>query len=66
VRPDDEFRKSLDLDRSEYREAHRPEPIFGHAAKPVLILFLLGFPISALATLLVTGEFPYWLRHLLQ
>jgi hypothetical protein len=66
VRPDGDFDKIIDLDAVEIGRTPPKEPFFGPAAMPTLILFLLGFPVSALATLLVTGEFPYWLRHLLQ
>ena len=66
MRPENQFDKVLDLEPTEYREASRPEPFFGPAGKPVAILFALSFPITALATVLVTGELPYWLKHLLQ
>lgn len=67
MKPDkDEPRKYVDLDPSEWTSADKREPFFGPAAWPVLIMFLAGFPISAAATLLVTGELPYWLQRLLQ
>lgn len=58
--------KYIDLDESEWTSADKPEPFFGPAAWPVLIMFLAGFPISAAATLLVTGELPYYLQQLLR
>lgn len=66
MKPDDEFDKQFDLHPSEWHHEAKPEPFWGPEAKYVGIMFLLGFPISAFATLLVTGELPYWLRHLLQ
>lgn len=67
MKPDkEELPKYIDLDPSEWASADKPEPFFGPAAWPVLIMFLAGFPISAAATLLVTGELPYWLQRLLQ
>lgn len=61
----DKFDKDFDLEPTEYREEHRPEPFFGYNAKTTLILFALGFPVSAFFTWLVTGQFPYWLRPFL-
>lgn len=62
----DKFDKDFDLEPTEYRKAETPEPFFGFNAKPVLFLFLASFPISAAATWLVTGRFPYWLQHFLE
>lgn len=66
MKPDHEFNKQFDLEETEYRVGDAPEPFWGPEAKYVGIMFLLGFPVSALAALLVTGEFPYWLRNLIQ
>jgi hypothetical protein len=59
------LKKLIDLHPSQWdRERHR-QPFFGQSGRIFLILFLLAFPVSAAATLLVTGELPYWLQHLL-
>lgn len=58
--------KNVDLDPSEWSRVGKREPILGPNGRHFLIIFLLGFPVSALAMLLVTGELPYWLRHFLQ
>ena len=63
---DDRFDKQFDLEPTEYREESRPEPFWGFNAKHTLILFALGFPVSAVAIWLVTGQFPYWLMPLLE
>ena len=63
---DDKEPHFIDLHPSQWEKIDKPQPFFGENGSHFLILFLLGFPVSALATLLVTGEFPYWLRHLLQ
>ena len=56
------FDKQFDLEQTEYRKSEAPEPLFGYNALYVGIMFLLGFPIVAIATWLVTGQFPYWLQ----
>lgn len=61
----DKFDKQFDLEPTEYREESKPEPFFGYNARYVGSMFLLSFPIGAIATWLVTGQFPYWLQHLL-
>lgn len=64
--PDKDFDKQVDLDPTEYRPSDQPEPFWGYAAKPTLILFLASIPISAIASLIVYGELPYWLRSFLE
>lgn len=56
----------IDLHESEWTREGKKEPFFGENGAQFLIMFLAGFPISALAALLVTGELPYYLRHFLQ
>lgn len=63
---DKEPRHFIDLEETEWSSDEKHEPFFGPEAGGLFIMFLAGFPIAALATLLVTGELPYWLRHLLQ
>lgn len=55
---------TIDIGRS--KDDPTKEPILGPGGPYFVIMFFLGFPISALATLLVTGELPYWLRWMLQ
>ena len=57
--------KTIDLDPSEWHRIDGPQPFFGEAALPVLLTFLAAFPVNALATLVVYGQLPYWLRWLL-
>lgn len=66
MKPDDDFDKQFDLEPTEYREAERPEPFWGFNAKHTFILFAASFPIAAVASLIVYGEPPYWLRWLLE
>lgn len=56
----------IDLHPSEWRHEKKREPIFGPSGGYFLLMFVLGFPVSALATVLVTGELPYWLQHFLE
>jgi len=63
---DDRFDKQFDLEPTEYREESKPEPFWGYNGRDTLILFVLSFPIGAIATWLVTGRFPYWLLPLLE
>lgn len=60
------FDKQFDLEPTEYRKSDQREPIFGFNAKDTLILFLTGLIVAPIATVLVTGQFPYWLRSLLE
>ena len=63
---DDKEPPVVDLHPSEWSKVDSPQPFLGANGAYVLIMFALGFPVSALATLLITGELPYWLQHLLQ
>lgn len=63
---DDDEPPFIDLHPSQWTHEKKREPFFGPAASHFFIMFLLGFPASALATLLVTGELPYYLQRLLQ
>lgn len=56
----------VDLHPSEWTHEKKREPIFGPGGKPFVVLFLLSFPVSALATWLVTGQFPYWVKPVLE
>lgn len=58
--------KQIDLDPSEWSREGKREPVFGPNGKHFLIIFLLGFPVSAVVTALITGELPYWLQPFLQ
>lgn len=55
----------IDLHPSEWHHEEHYQPFFGPAAKLFLIMFLLGFPVNALITILVTWELPRWLQYLL-
>jgi len=55
----------LDLERSEWGDADRRQPFLGVNGKHFIILFLASFPIAAIASLLVYGQLPYWLRWLM-
>lgn len=63
---DDRFDKQFDLEPTEYREESQPEPFWGYNALYFVIMLALSFPIGAAATWLVTGQFPYWLKPLLE
>lgn len=63
---DDDFDKQVDLDPAEWSRDGKYEPFFGPEGKGFLILFLLGFPVSAVATRIIAGEWPLWLLSLLQ
>lgn len=63
---DEQPPKILDLEPSEYGPADRQQPFLGVNGRYFLILFALSFPISAAATWLVTGQFPYWVKPLLE
>jgi len=63
---DDKFNKLFDLEPTEYRKSDAREPIFGFNAKDTLILFLTGLIVGPIAVLVVTGQFPYWLRSILE
>lgn len=69
MKPDDEFNKQFDLEQTEFRRSEAREPFWGFGA-PILvyglIMVALSLPISAAATWLVTGQFPYWLRPFLE
>lgn len=65
MKPYDE-KPVLDLDRSEWGEADRRQPFLGVNGKHFLLMFVLAFPVTALATLVVTGRFPYWVKPLLE
>jgi hypothetical protein len=56
----------IDLERSEWGEADRRQPFFGVNGKYFLTMFALAFPVTALATWLVTGRFPYWVKPVLE
>ncbi len=56
----------IDLHPSEWEHKEHPQPFFGPNALYVGIMFVLSFPITAGAMWLVTGQFPYWLRPLLE
>lgn len=60
------FDKDFNLEPTEYRKSDAPEPFWGFAAKDTLILLLTGLIVAPIATLLVTGQFPYWLRSFLE
>lgn len=60
------YDKQVDLEPTEYTYEGKHEPAFGPNALQFLIVFLLGFPVSAIMTFIVTGQFPYWLRSLLE
>jgi hypothetical protein len=64
--PRKDYDKFLDLEGSEYRRSEDPEPFWGFAAKPVIVMFLAAFPVSAVVTYLVTGQFPYWTMPVLE
>lgn len=59
------FDKDFDLEPTEYRREDQPEPFLGYNGKYYLIMFALAWPIGAIVSYLVTGQFPYWLRPLL-
>jgi hypothetical protein len=59
---DDRFNKQFDLEPTEYRKSDVKEPFWGFNAAYVGIMLLLSLPIGAIASWLVTGQFPYWLR----
>lgn len=63
---DNDEQPFLDLHPSEWERKEHRQPFWGPNAKHVLILFVLSFPIGAIATWIVTGEFPYWLQPLLE
>jgi hypothetical protein len=65
VKPDYEFSKQVELEPSEYTYEGKHEPFFGPAAKVFLICLVLSFPISAFASWIVTGQWPYWAGPLL-
>jgi hypothetical protein len=65
LKPDSDFTKHFDLEPTEYRREEQPEPFLGYNGWHFLILFTLSFPIGAVVTFLVTGDWPYWLRPLL-
>lgn len=56
----------LDLHPSEWSRDEKHEPVLGVNGLYFLIMFALGFPISIIAGLVVYGELPYFLQHLLQ
>lgn len=58
--------KDFDLEPTEYRKSDQPEPFLGYNGRTILILFLASFPIAAIATWLVTGQFPYWVQPVLE
>lgn len=60
------FDKQFDLEPSEYRKSDAREPFWGFNGKDTLILFLTGLIVAPIATVLVTGQFPYWLRSFLE
>jgi hypothetical protein len=66
MKSDDDFNKHFDLEPTEFRGEARPEPFLGYNGKIVLILFAASFPIGAIATWLVTGQFPYWVKPILE
>ena len=66
MRQDDDYDKVFELEPTEFRHHDAPEPFLGFNGKYVLILFVAGFPIAAVATWLVTGQFPYWVQPVLE
>ena len=66
MKPEDDFTKRFDLEPTEFRKEDQPEPFFGYNGKHTLILFLAAFPVVAIASWLVTGQFPYWVRPILE
>lgn len=64
--PPKDYDKFYDLEDSEYGPSDRPQPFWGINGKHTLILLLASFPISAVATWLVTGQFPYWVKSFLE
>lgn len=60
------FDKQFNLESTEYRKSDEPEPFWGFAAKDTFILLLVGLIVAPIATVLVTGQFPYWLRSFLE
>lgn len=65
MKSDDEFNKQVDLHPAEFGPIDRPEPFWGMNAKTLLILFVVGFVVNTLASRVIYGEWPYWLRPLL-
>ena len=63
---DDRFNKQLDLEKSEYRKSDAKEPFWGFNAFPVLVVFLVSLIVGPIATRLVTGQFPYWVKPFLE
>lgn len=66
MKPERDFRKQFNLEPSEYGPEDRRQPFLGVNGKNFLILFVLSFPVSAVAMWLVTGQFPYWVKPLLE
>jgi hypothetical protein len=66
MKDENEPPKIIDLHPSEWKSEESRQPFFGPAAPMFFKLFLLGFPISTVAHLIVTGEIPYYLRRLLE
>lgn len=58
--------KQIDLHPSEWHHEEKHEPVLGYNGLFFIIMFLLSFPITAIASLIVTGRLPYYLQHLLQ
>ncbi len=63
--PPKDYDKQFDLEPSEYGPADRQQPFWGFNAKTVAILFVVGFLANAIATRIIAGYWPYWLRSLL-
>jgi hypothetical protein len=59
------FDKDFDLEPTEYRREDQPEPFWGYNAKHIGILFALSFPIGAIMTRIIYGDWPYWVEPLL-
>lgn len=59
------FSKQIDLEPSEFGPIDRHQPFWGESAKYFALLFVVGFMVNTLASRLVYGEWPYFLRWLL-
>lgn len=56
----------LDLHPSEWSREKKREPVFGPGGAYLLIMFLLSFPITIGASLLVYGELPYFVMPIIE
>lgn len=66
MKDDDKYLHDVDLHPNEWSREGSHVPFWGPAAKPMLILFLVGMVANVVATKLVTGATPYWFLPLLE